>query len=149
MMDAINQRIMVELKRDARIGWGDLAGRIGISRQALAKRVDRLEQKGYIKGYTIVTSHQESGRAQQEGTTIQAFLRIRFSKGNDCFKLSQIFSSYENVVSGWAITGIWDALVLVEAGSMEDVSEIREIIVSTGGIEEIRTEVVLNRLYDV
>ena len=32
---------------------------------------------------------------------------------------------------------------------MEDVSEIREIIVSTGGIEEIRTEVVLNRLYDV
>ena len=30
---------------------------------------------------------------------------------------------------------------------MEQISEIREVIVETGGIDEIETEVVLNELY--
>ena len=147
MIDAINQAIVSELKQNARIGWGDLAGRVGISRQALKKRVERLEQKGHIKAYTIITSHQQASPGSESSETIRAFFRIRFSKGNSCFKLSQLFSSYENILSAWAIAGNWDALVLVEAGSMEEVSEIREIIVKSGGIDEIRTEVALVQLY--
>jgi hypothetical protein len=34
----------------------------------------------------------------------------------------------------------------VEASSLERISEIREIIVGTGGIDEIETDAVLNQL---
>ena len=143
MLDLINQKIISELKKNSRISWGELSGIVGISRQALKKRIERLEYKRHIMGYTIITSH-ESAR---ETSSVQAFLKIRFSKDNDCFKLSRILQSYDNVVASWAITGDWDNMILVRASSMEKISEIREIIVQTGGIDEIETDTVLNELH--
>ena len=159
MLDIINQRIISELKKNSRINWGDLAKIVGISRQALKKRIERLEYKRHIIGYTILTSHEALHEASHEApheapheashkaSRIRAFLRVRFSKGNDCFKLSLTFNSYKNVIASWGITGDWDSLVLVQAESMEKISEIRELIVQTGGIDEIETEVVLNEFH--
>ena len=42
----------------------------------------------------------------------------------------------------------WDAVILLAADNMETISEIREIIAGTGGIDEIETEVILNWLHD-
>lgn len=144
-MDLINSRIIAELKTNSRISWDDLSEIVGISRPSLMKRVDRLERINVIKGYTILTSHSNSSESPNE-KKILSFLRIKFSKGSDCFQLSKVFPTYENIISSWAVTGEWDCIVLVQANSMEKISEIREIIVHTGGIEEIETEVVLNDL---
>jgi len=144
-MDLINQAILAALKRNSRISWGELASRLGISRQALRKRIDRLEYKGEIVAYTIITAHK--GRdSNRDKEVVRAFLKTRFAKGNDCFKLSRALSSYQNIVGSWAVTGDWDMLALVEASSLERISEIREIIVGTGGIDEIETDAVLNQL---
>ncbi|MCY4049490.1 MAG: Lrp/AsnC family transcriptional regulator [Hyphomicrobiales bacterium] len=142
MLDLINQKIISELKKNGRISWGELAEIVGVSRQALKKRIERLEYKRHIIGYTIVTSHEPD----PEISGVQAFLKIRFSKENDCFKLSRIISSYDNVVASWSVTGDWDNIILVRANSMEEISQIRESIVQTGGIDEIETDAVLKEL---
>jgi DNA-binding Lrp family transcriptional regulator len=144
-MDIVNQEIIATLKQNGRITWGELASQIGISRQALRKRVERLEHKGEIIGYTIVTAHKDDN-VEQNKSVVRAFLKIRFAKGNDCFKLARAMSSCQNIAGSWAITGDWDMMALVEAASMEKISEIREMFVSTGGIDEIETDAVLNHL---
>ena len=144
-MDIVNQEIIAALKQNGRITWGELASQIGISRQALRKRVERLEHKGEIIGYTIVTAHKDDN-VEQNKSVVRAFLKIRFAKGNDCFKLARAMSSCQNIAGSWAITGDWDMMALVEAASMEKISEIREMFVSMGGIDEIETDAVLNRL---
>ncbi len=141
-MDIIDQKIIAELKINARVRWGTLAILAGISRQALTKRIERMENNGIIDCYTILTSHKDIDKT----SILKAFLRIRFTKENDCFKLSKHFLSYTNVIDAWAVTGDWDAVILVKGKSMEAISEIREIIVKTGGIHEIETEVVMNNL---
>lgn len=146
MLDIINQKIISELKKNSRISWGRLAEIVGISRQALKKRIERLEYKRQIIGYTIITSHEASHETPHETSDVKAFLKIRFSKENDCFKLSRIFPSYKNIIASWAITGDWDNILLIKTNSMEQISEIREVIVQTGGIDEIETEVILNEL---
>lgn len=145
-MDAINQSILAELKQNSRIGWGTLADRVGISRQALKGRVERLEYKGHIVAYTIITAHHEQRQREDQLRSVRAFLKIRFAKGNDCFKLARQMESCTNIVGSWAITGDWDMIILVEAQSLEQISEIREIIVASGGIDEIKTDAVLNEL---
>ncbi|MEX0502771.1 Lrp/AsnC family transcriptional regulator [Alphaproteobacteria bacterium LSUCC0719] len=145
-MDVINQSILAVLKQNGRIGWGALAAQLGISRQALRKRIERLELKGHIVAYTIITSHDDKGSDIDTLNYIRAFLKIRFSKGNDCFKLSQLLGSYTNIVGSWAVTGDWDMMILVTAQRLEQVSDMREIIVATGGIDEIETDAVLNDL---
>jgi DNA-binding Lrp family transcriptional regulator len=54
--------------------------------------------------------------------------------------------SFTNIVGSWAITGNWDMILLVAAQSLEQISEVREVIVATGGIDEIKTDAVLNEL---
>ena len=145
MIDLINQKIISELKKNSRMGWGQLSEIVGISRQALKKRIERLEYKGYIVGYTIITSC-ETHETRDEVSYVQAFLKIKFSKGNDCFQLSRILPSYTDVVSSWEVAGKWDNIVFVRAQSMEDISEIRETIIQTGGIDKIETDVILSQL---
>ena len=145
-LDVINQAILAALKQNGRIGWGALAAQLGISRQALRKRIERLELKGHIVAYTIITSHDDKGSDTDTLNYVRAFLKIRFSKGNDCFKLSQLLASYTNIVGSWAVTGDWDMMILVTAQRLEQISDMREIIVATGGIDEIETDAVLNDL---
>ena len=96
-----------------------------------------------LKGRTTAHRNEPAGKDRD---SVRAFLKIRFSKGNDCFKLSRALSSNQNIVGSWAVTGDWDMLALIEASSLERISEIREIIVGTGGIDEIETDAVLNQL---
>ena len=145
-MDTINRTIIAELKKNSRIGWGALADRVGISRQALKGRVERLDYKGHIVGYTIITAHNDDQPEEGQSRSIQAFLKIRFTKGNDCFRLARHMESCTNIVGSWAITGNWDMILLVAAQSLEQISEVREVIVATGGIDEIKTDAVLNEL---
>ena len=145
-LDVINQSILAALKQNGRIGWGTLAAQLGISRQALRKRIERLELKGHIVAYTIITSHDDKDSDADTLNHVRAFLKIRFGKGNDCFKLSRLLKSYTNIVGSWAVTGDWDMIMLVAAQNLEQISDIREIIVATGGIDEIETDAVLNDL---
>ncbi|MHC8508852.1 MAG: Lrp/AsnC family transcriptional regulator [Rhodospirillales bacterium] len=150
-MDIINQKILSELKKNARIGWGQLADISGISRQSLKKRIDRLERKGDIVGYTILTPSGLTPLELSSGKTadtplVRAFLRIRFTKENNCFKLAKVLSAYKAVTASWEVTGDWDNVIFAEAESMEQISEIREMIVQTGGIDEIETEAVLSEI---
>jgi len=143
MLDLINREIISALKKNSRIPWGQLASTVGISRQALKKRIEWLEYKKYINGYTIITAHED----KDAPAPVQAFLKIRFAEKNDYFKLSRILPTYSNIVASWAITGDWDTIVFVRVQNTEKLSEIREIIVQTGGIDEIETEVILNEIY--
>ena len=46
-----------------------------------------------------------------------------------------------DVVAAWAITGDWDTIVLVRTRTAQELSSIREMIVDTGHIDEIETEI--------
>ncbi|TDD31581.1 AsnC family transcriptional regulator, partial [Saccharopolyspora elongata] len=53
-MDAIDEKIIAELSRNARISHAELAHRVLLSRNAVRQRIERLERQGHIRGYTIV-----------------------------------------------------------------------------------------------
>jgi Lrp/AsnC family leucine-responsive transcriptional regulator len=50
-LDALDHKILRELRADARISTVDLAARVGLSPTPCARRVKRLEDSGVIQGY--------------------------------------------------------------------------------------------------
>jgi len=78
---------------------------------------------------------------------VEAFLRIRFSKGNDCFKLFNKIGNHPSVIGAWAVTDPWDAIFHVRGDRLEAISDFRELFASEDGIDEIETEAVLNDLH--
>ena len=60
-LDDINDRILHELARDARISNAELATRVGLSPSACLRRVQDLERSGVITGYRAVLNRPALG----------------------------------------------------------------------------------------
>ena len=53
-LDAIGERLLRELMRDARVSNAELAQRVGLSPSACLRRVREMERTGLIRGYRAV-----------------------------------------------------------------------------------------------
>ena len=60
-VEEIDRQILTLLARDGRMSFTDLGKATGLSTSAVHQRVRRLEQRGVIKGYTIVVDHDALG----------------------------------------------------------------------------------------
>ena len=54
-LDAQDRRILDLLIRNSRISVSDLAQLVGLSRPAVAERIEKLQKQGVIQGYSAVT----------------------------------------------------------------------------------------------
>ena len=61
-LDAIDERILRELKRDGRLSNLALAERVGLSPSATLRRVQELERRGVIRGFRAVLDPYQVGR---------------------------------------------------------------------------------------
>ena len=61
-LDDLDLRILTLLLRDGRAPASQLAEQVGLSRPAVADRIEKLERHGVIRGTTVVVDHQTLGK---------------------------------------------------------------------------------------
>lgn len=61
-MDRTDLKIISELQKNARITVTELAARVGLSKTPCQVRMRRLEEEGYITGYTALVNQNKLGR---------------------------------------------------------------------------------------
>jgi Lrp/AsnC family leucine-responsive transcriptional regulator len=61
-LDAIDRRILETLQKQGRLSNQELSERVGLSPSASHRRVQRLEEEGYIKGYVALLDPKKLGR---------------------------------------------------------------------------------------
>lgn len=71
MLNHMDQRILEILQGDARISLKDLAVQVGLSSPSVSERLQRLEERGVIRAFTIDID------PQALGYQLQAIVRIR------------------------------------------------------------------------
>ena len=52
--DPTDERILGVLVRNARATWREIGDEVGLSANAAAQRVHRLEEQGWVRGYTAL-----------------------------------------------------------------------------------------------
>jgi DNA-binding Lrp family transcriptional regulator len=73
-LDDLDQKILDLLLRDGRAPASQLADQVGLSRQAVAERIEKLERAGVVRGTTVVLDPESLGRA------VTAFIAARGPK---------------------------------------------------------------------
>ncbi|MFF5359884.1 Lrp/AsnC family transcriptional regulator [Streptomyces scabiei] len=140
-MDSIDEQIITELIRNARISHAELGQRVRLSRNAVRQRVERLERQGHIGGYTIVRPSCGPDR-----TTVAAHVLVyredRMRGGDVLAALKRI----PEVVACDVLSGQFDLLVSVEAASLERVQGIWEQIAQMPGVRDTVTALALSRV---
>lgn len=60
-MDLTDLNILKMLRQDSRESLANIALKLGVSKATVSRRISRMEQEGYISGYTILTSSTRLG----------------------------------------------------------------------------------------
>ena len=62
-LDELDRKILDLLTQNARYTYSELGERLGLSRVAIKNRMDALEERGIIEGYTVIVNPQKLGSA--------------------------------------------------------------------------------------
>ncbi|MFI1709116.1 Lrp/AsnC family transcriptional regulator [Streptomyces griseoruber] len=140
-MDVIDEKIIAELARNARIPHAELASRVLLSRTAVRQRIERLERQGHIAGYTIV----RPGENPDDGVVsalVLIYRQDRMRGGDVLAALKRI----PEVVICEVLSGEFDIMVRLEAASLERVREIWEDIARMPGVRDTTTALTLSNV---
>ncbi|MDX3524774.1 Lrp/AsnC family transcriptional regulator [Streptomyces scabiei] len=139
-MDAIDEKIMAELTRNARLSHSELASRVLLSRNAVRQRIERLERQGHIAGYTIVRPGEDTGNVVSALVFVHRKDRMR---GGDVLAALQ---RIPEVVICEILSGDYDIMVRLEAVSLERVRIVWESIAQMPGVRDTVTALTLSSI---
>jgi Lrp/AsnC family leucine-responsive transcriptional regulator len=139
-VDAIDQKIIAELTRNARVSYAELASKVLLSRNAVRQRVERLERQGQIAGYTIVRAGEDSGEVVS--ALVLVYRQDRMRGGDVLAAITRI----PEVVICDILSGDFDIMVRLEAASLERIRGIWEDIAQMPGVRDTVTALTLSSL---
>jgi Lrp/AsnC family leucine-responsive transcriptional regulator len=125
VLDATNQRILKELREDARLTMAELGRRVNLSAPAVAERVQRLERSGVITGYRATVD------AAAIGYPISAIVRIRPST-RQLHKIPELASEVPEVVECVRVTGEDCYVLRLNLRAMDDLESILDRFIVFG-----------------
>ena len=134
-MDKFDQQILALLRADARLPVSQIAREVSLSRSAVSERIRQLEHSGVISGY-----HAQVAVPGAAG--IKAYLEL-FYQGGRCENYVELMRVFPEVRRCSGISGETDMLVVIEAATMQRLSEIRGEIENFPGMQKVKTHMVV------
>ena len=140
-MDELNHQLVALLRLNARESTSSLARKLNISRSTVQSRMENLQRKKVIDGYTI-RYHEEYKRHL---ITAHVLIRVNPKQSSQVVvelkKLAEVRVLY-------AISGEYDLIALLEASSTQDVDAALDNIGNLSGIEKTTSSIVLSTKFD-
>jgi Lrp/AsnC family transcriptional regulator, leucine-responsive regulatory protein len=136
-VDGTDLEIIDLLQTDARRSLADIARQVSLSAPAVKRRIDRLEERGVITGYTITVDHTKLGRP------LEAFCELRFAGTTKVDEISAIARDIREVRAVFTIAGDPDALVWMRVKDVEDLKRVIDRLRRSGKVVGTKTLMVL------
>lgn len=106
-MDRIDGEILSHLAANARVSFSDLGRSVGLSANATAARVRRLEDDGVIVGYTTVLAADSPGQPR----ALEVFIDVRLDASTTFEDFDTKLAAFPEVADAVHMTGPYDALL--------------------------------------
>jgi Lrp/AsnC family transcriptional regulator, leucine-responsive regulatory protein len=124
-LDAINRRLLAELRRDPRLTMAELGRRVGMSSPAVTERVRRLGDAGIIAGYRLDLD------PAALGLPLAAFIRIRPDPGQ-LPRVAELARQIPEVVECHRITGEDCFILKIHFPAMDQLDRILDRFLAYG-----------------
>lgn len=120
-MDFYDKKIIQLLQSDGRLPVTELAKRVGISKTPCQVRLKRLQEEGYITGFTAQVNYAKLNQEQV------AFVEVRLSDTRESAleAFNEAVKSVEKLEECHMIAGSFDYLLKVRTS---DISEYRKVL---------------------
>jgi DNA-binding Lrp family transcriptional regulator len=139
-MDDVDRKILALLVEDARRSYDDVGRRVALSAPAVKRRIDRLRERGALRGFTAVIDHAALGEATE------ALVELFFAPGTLLDRVAAVLDRHPEVVEAWSVTGDADAIARVRTRDNADLERLIMDLQRDGLVVRTRSQVVLSRL---
>lgn len=136
-MDDLDQKLLSALRRDGRAGLSDLAATLGVSRATVRARMEKLQDAGVIRGFTVQTA-QDIADAPVRGLMMLAI------SGPGAERIKHRLSGHAAVKQVHSTNGKWDLIVEIGTDTLEEFDRILFEIRRIDGIDTSETSLLLS-----
>jgi len=137
MVDDIDIQIINLLQEDSRLSFNKIARELGISVGTAYNRIKSLEDRGVLKGYTVIVDPVKVGYSLTAIILIQA-------EGKHLLDVENEVSKIDNVISVYDITGDFDIAVIARFKDRSSLNNFIKSLLSMPYVKRTVTNVVLN-----
>ena len=115
----MQQKILSLLKENARISLSSLSARTGLSEEAAALEIKKLEDSGIIRGYTAILNENDKA-----STLVKAVIEVKVTpKREGGFdQVARRIANYPEVTDLMLVSGSFDLLLTVQGNSLNEVA---------------------------
>ncbi|MEM9969885.1 MAG: Lrp/AsnC family transcriptional regulator [Pseudomonadota bacterium] len=136
-MDDMDQRLLAALKRDGRAPLSDLAATLGVSRATIRARLERMQQSGVIRRFTVET-------AQDIVTAPVRGLMMLAVSGPGAERIMHRLTGHPAVREVHSTNGKWDLIVELGTETLEQLDQVLFELRRLPGVETSETSLLLN-----
>ena len=138
--DPVDERILRLLVRNARASWREVGDEVGLSANAVAQRVKRLETDGWVRGYTAQLDPALDGRATEAVVLLSTATHVANSE------FEQQMASMPEVVEVLDLAGPVDYQVRVRVAGPPELYDVVNRLRALPGVTGIETRAVLREV---
>lgn len=135
-MDDLDQRLVTILRHDGRRSISDVALELGLSRATVRARIERLETRGDIIGYTVVL------RADAVSLPVRGLTMIEV-EGRMLDRVVDALAGFSEIGAVHTTNGKWDVVVEISAQSLTDLDAVLRRLRLVAGITASETTLLL------
>ncbi|MEM2320678.1 MAG: Lrp/AsnC family transcriptional regulator [Candidatus Bathyarchaeia archaeon] len=136
-MDELDLQIIKLLQEDSRVSYGKIASKLGVSVGTVYNRIKDLEDKGVLRGYTVMVDPVKVGYGTIAIVLVQA-------EGAHLVEVENEIAKINNVVAVYDITGDFDIAVIARFKDRSDLNSFVKKLLSMPYVKRTVTNVVLN-----
>lgn len=136
-IDARDQALIRLLEADSRLPTATLARRLGLSRTTVQARIDRLVRTGVIAGFTIRLGEGLAARRVRGHVLVTAAPKA-------ARQIEATLRAMPQVEALHSVSGPFDMIVMVAAGSIEELDRVIDEIGLIEGVERTTSSIILS-----
>lgn len=107
------------LKEDARLAPATIAAMLALDEQTVLSAIDKLEKKGVIVKYTVLTDDEKA-----EDSIVEALIEVRVSptskSGFDT--IAEEISQHDEVKNLYLMSGAYDLCIIIEGKTLKEIA---------------------------
>jgi DNA-binding Lrp family transcriptional regulator len=140
-IDETDELLLALLRENARAATAMLARRLGLSRTTVQSRIERLERRGVIAGYTLKTSNDYEKGLVRAHVLITALPKLAARVEAELRRIPAVRTLH-------SISGTFDMIAIVVASSIQELDAQIDRIGALEGVERTMSSIILSTRID-
>lgn len=129
------------LRENARAPIADLARRLGVSRTTVQSRLERLESRGVIAGYSVKLSSDHEKGLVRAHILVTVPPKLAAAVTAELRRIPEVRTLH-------SVSGSFDMIVIVEAPSVADLDALIDRVGALEGVERTLSSIILSTRID-